>query len=57
VVLAPYVLFDASLSYRLGAETRLFLRLDNILNAKYETVYGYGTARFSITGGVKLGLI
>ena len=57
VVLAPYVLLDASLSYRLGAETRLFLRLDNILNAKYETVYGYGTARFSVTGGIKLGLI
>jgi vitamin B12 transporter len=57
VVLAPYVLLDASLSYRLSAETRLFLRLDNILDAKYETVYGYGTARFSITGGVKLGLI
>ncbi len=57
VVLAPYVLLDASLSYRLGAETRLFLRLDNILDAKYETVYGYGTARFSVYGGIKLGLI
>lgn len=57
VVLAPYVLLDASLSYHLGAETRLFLRLDNILNAKYETVYGYGTARFSVYGGIKLGLI
>lgn len=57
VVLAPYVLLDASLSYRLGAGTRLFLRLDNILDAKYETVYGYGTARFSVYGGVKLGLI
>jgi vitamin B12 transporter len=57
VVLTPYVLLDASLSYHLGAETRLFLRLDNILNAKYETVYGYGTARFSVYGGIKLGLI
>ena len=57
LVLAPYLLLDASLSYQLGAEARLFLRLDNILNAKYETVYGYGTARFSVYGGVKLGLI
>jgi vitamin B12 transporter len=57
VVLAPYLLLDASLSYRLGAETRLFLRFDNILDERYETVYGYGSARFSVYGGIKLGLI
>jgi vitamin B12 transporter len=57
VVLAPYLLVDASLSYSLGPAARLFVRLDNILDARYETVYGYGTARFSVYGGIKLGLI
>jgi vitamin B12 transporter len=57
VVLAPYVLLDASLSCVLGPAARLFVRLDNVLDARYETVYGYGTARFSVYGGIKLGLI
>ena len=57
VVLTPYVLLDGSLAYALGPAARVFVRLDNILDARYETVYGYGTARFSVYGGIKLGLI
>ena len=57
VVLAPYMLLDASLSYALGPAARLFVRADNILDARYETVYGYGTARFAVYGGITLGAL
>ena len=57
VILAPYVLLDASLSYALGPAARLFVRADNILDARYETVFGYGTARFAVYGGITLGAL
>ena len=57
VVLEPYALLGGSLACDLGAAARIFLRLDNILDARYETVYGYGTARFSVCAGLRLALL
>jgi len=54
VVLKSYTLLDASLAYDLNPRARLFLRLDNILNAKYETVFGYGTSGFAAYVGFKI---
>jgi vitamin B12 transporter len=56
VVLRGYTLLNAVISRDLGRLGRVFLRLDNILDQSYETVYGYGTARFSIYAGFSLGV-
>ena len=56
VVLPGCWRLDAALSYAVFSKTRLFLRLENILDAKYETVFGYGTPGFSVYGGFKIGL-
>ncbi len=56
VVLKGYTLLNAVISRELGRLGRVFVRLDNILDQAYETVYGYGTARFSIYAGFSLGI-
>lgn len=56
VTLRDYFLADADLAFQAGPRTRIFLRLDNLFNARYETVYGYGTPRLSAYGGVRLGV-
>jgi len=56
VILPGYWLLDATLSCAVFSKTQLFLRLDNILDARYETVFGYGTPGFSVYGGFKIGL-
>ena len=56
VVLKGYTLLNAVVSREIGSLGRVFLRLDNILDEEYETVYGYGTARFSVYAGFSLGI-
>jgi vitamin B12 transporter len=56
VTLAGYLLLDGVLSFNAGRDTQVFVRLDNILGAKYETVFGYGTPGFSAYAGVRVGL-
>jgi vitamin B12 transporter len=56
VTLRDYFLADADLAFKAGPRTRLFLRLDNLFDERYETVYGYGTPRLSAYGGVRLGI-
>ncbi len=53
VTLESYTLLNAAGFYDLFESLQLFLRLDNILNADYETIKGYGTAGFSVYGGIK----
>lgn len=57
VALPGYWRLDAALSWAVLSKARLFLRFDNILDAKYETVFGYGTPGFSVYGGFKIGLL
>lgn len=55
VALPGYVLLNAVLSMPASPSLDLFVRLDNILNTRYETVWGYGTYGFSLVAGVRLG--
>jgi vitamin B12 transporter len=54
VTLPAYTLLNAVISYEVRPGLEAFSRLDNILNEKYEMIYGYGTQGFSFQGGVKL---
>jgi vitamin B12 transporter len=52
--LNSFTVLNASVSHNLMQGIRLFLRLDNIFNEKYELVKGYGTPGFSIYTGFNL---
>lgn len=39
-----YTVFNASLAYDLGRDTSLTLRVDNLFNAQYQQLRGYGTS-------------
>lgn len=54
VTMDSYTLVHAAGFYNLLDYFQVFIRLDNILNAKYETVKGYGTAGFSAYAGLKI---
>jgi vitamin B12 transporter len=54
--LDPYSLLNFAVAYRLLEYLELYARFENILDADYEEVYGYGTAGFSVYGGIKLSL-
>ncbi|MFC2169427.1 TonB-dependent receptor plug domain-containing protein [Acidobacteriota bacterium] len=56
VTMPSYFLLNAVASYELIQNTQIYLRLENILDEKYEMIKGYGTPGFSIYGGVKLSL-
>jgi vitamin B12 transporter len=56
VILSPYSLLNGIISYDLNPHVHVFGRLDNILNTRYEMVYGYGTLGFSLQTGVKISL-
>ena len=51
--LEGYVLLNAVLTREISAWGKVFLRLDNILDQKYETIYGYGMPRFSVYAGLE----
>ncbi len=54
VSLPAYTLVDAFISFKPGAGLEIFGRLDNITNARYETVFGYGMLGFALSTGLKL---
>jgi len=51
--LAPYARFDVSADYRLNKEVALFVRGENLTNARYQEVYDYGTAGRSVYLGLR----
>ena len=53
VTLPGYVLFDAVLTAAVNSRLELFACLDNILGARYEQVWGYGTPGFSLRTGFR----
>jgi len=55
--LPGYFLLEASLSFNPNPGVQVFFRLDNILDAKYETVFGYGALGFAAYAGFKIGLL
>jgi vitamin B12 transporter len=54
ITLRPYTLLDANISYAVAPRTKLFFRFDNLLNQRYEMIYGYGTPGFCVYAGIKL---
>ena len=51
--LPDYGLLNASFSYDLGQSRELYLRAENLTDAKYETVKGYGTPGRSVYVGLR----
>ena len=51
-VLAAYSVVDVTLSHALSREIKLFGRIENLLDANYETVYGYNQPRFGVFVGL-----
>ena len=56
VVLAPYALVNFYGSYDFSKNFGLFGRIENLFNAKYEEVQGYGVPGISGVGGVRAAL-
>ncbi len=56
VALPGYVLLGAALSTPVGPRLELFVRVENILDARYETVWGYGTPGLTARTGFRLAL-
>ncbi|MGD1008736.1 MAG: TonB-dependent receptor [Candidatus Aminicenantales bacterium] len=54
IPLASYALLGAVISTPVSRALDLYVRLDNILNARYEMVWGYGTPAFSFVAGLRL---
>lgn len=53
-LLKSYILLNSSLSYDINKNLNCFMRIENMLNDKYEEVKGYGTPGFSVYSGIKL---
>jgi vitamin B12 transporter len=56
VTLPAYSLLSTVVSFEASRNLQPFIRLDNLLNARYVQVYGYGSPGFSIQAGVRLSL-
>jgi vitamin B12 transporter len=54
VALPDYLLLGAALSADLGGQLELFISVDNILDARYETVWGYGSPGITARTGFRL---
>jgi vitamin B12 transporter len=55
VRLDPFLVLNAAASLRLSGGVEALLRLDNILDERFELVRGYGTAGFSLYAGIRVG--
>jgi vitamin B12 transporter len=56
VVLPAYVLLDAVVSASLGPRFEVFVRVSNLLDARYESVWGYGTPGRTVRTGLRASL-
>jgi vitamin B12 transporter len=54
VVVDDYVLVNLSGSFDICKHFQVFARIDNLFDEEYNEAYGYGTARFSAYGGMKV---
>jgi len=56
VTLPDYTLFNSVISYDINRQIQVSLRMDNILNEKYEMIKGYGTPGRSAHLGLNISL-
>jgi vitamin B12 transporter len=54
--LDDYLIVNLSASYKLDDRITLFGRVENMLDSKYEEVYGYTSAPVAAYGGIKVEL-
>ena len=54
VTLDDYWLLSTALTYKLQPGVELFGRVENLLDSKYEEVFGYNTPGIAAFAGVKL---
>ena len=54
VTLPAYTLANAAISFRVSPGWQAFLRFDNLLNARYEPVFGYGAPGFCVYFGLRI---
>jgi vitamin B12 transporter len=54
VALPGYLLLNAVVSTSVSRSLDLYVRLDNILNTRYEMISGYGTYGLAVTAGFRL---
>ncbi len=53
VALPGYTLLGAVLSTAVGSRLELFVRADNLLDSRHETVWGYGAPGFFLSTGIR----
>lgn len=53
LLLKRYVKADFATYYNLDEHIKIYARIENMFNKKYEEIKGYATAGFSVYGGVK----
>jgi len=49
--LAPYARLDVYTDYRIDATWRVFARMENVTNTRYQEVLNFGTAGRALYGG------
>lgn len=54
VTLDAFTLLNGTVSYQITTQIQLFIRMDNLLNTRYELVKGYGAPGFSFYAGFKI---
>ncbi len=54
IIMPDYFLVNMAAHYDLFSFLRLQGRIENLLDKQYEEVYGFGTAGFSVYGGIRL---
>ena len=54
IIMPDYFLINLAAHYNLFSFLRLQGRIENLLDKQYEEIYGYGTAGFSVYGGISL---
>jgi vitamin B12 transporter len=53
-IVGGHTVVNIATKYNITRQIQLFGRIENLLNRKYQEVYGYGTPGFSMYGGVKI---
>ena len=56
IKMPDYFLVNLAAHYDIFSFLRLKIRIENLLDKQYEEVYGYGTAGFSVYGGISLNI-
>lgn len=53
-ILESYTLINLSVNYQLNSLVKIFLRGENLINEKYEEVFGYGHPSRAVFAGIRL---